>query len=334
MAVKCAVWELFQTCCLVATSQPGLSCKMGRLDFAREEQTFRRQLRALCLGGRRRNESLSDASFQVDDFEHDEQRNGRLNCRFQIFVYPCGSRDGSTACERAHISKGATPHWRLSFRHATIRCARRGAWNWNREVGCSELAWRCHLRPCTGYQKAASECASHLDTQPYNCYYVPGNIRAGVSSKSFECPIFSGFFALLVSLILMGCAHDTVKQVVSHAYRDGLASLVAPILAVCVISVIAASLLDPPSSGGWSAPRAFEGDSWGTVFQEATPWQESVETHPWREMIRILGSLLGTYIVSLLLLIAWNRIYRGARSQGTHHVRRDQLNAEFDAPAE
>jgi len=133
-----------------------------------------------------------------------------------------------------------------------------------------------------------------LDSRPYRCYYVPGNVAAGSSAEPFEYPLLSGSFATVVTLILLACAQDTLRRCVGNACQD-LAGLLRPLLGLCCLSVVANVLLLPPARPGKAGrTRAFEGGFWpGAGLREAPSWQADVEENPWQDMFTIMFSLLG-----------------------------------------
>jgi len=91
------------------------------LDFGKELGISHKQRRGFCLGGRRRNESLEEARFQVDDFEHDlETSDGRINCRF-----PGSRREVASLCFLLY-AMGRALHQVSGLRLPMRRPCRRG----------------------------------------------------------------------------------------------------------------------------------------------------------------------------------------------------------------
>jgi len=256
---------------------------------------------------------MSQALFQVDDFEHDQESTfGRINCRFQVYVYPCLDPT-QRRCGEASAAAEPVARWRLSFDYAGVRCARPGSWTLLGNT-CDEAAWRCGPKACNAYQKAAGQCVTTLDTQPYSCHYVPGDVTAGISADPFEYPFLSGLFATVITLLLLACAQDFIKKALVSTCQDDLASLFRVLLGLCLIFALTVAVLQMlwvlPSSTGTSGgsaaggAKAFEGSFWGTTLREATPWQAEVEENPWQDMVLIMSALLGVcLLVALLSLV-------------------------------
>lgn len=287
------------------------------LDFSRELTLFKEQRPAVCLGGRMRNESMSQARFQVDDFEHDQESTlGRINCRFQVYVYPC-TDPAERRCSAASATAEPVSRWRLSFDYAGVRCARPGSWTLAGST-CDKAAWRCGSKPCNAYQKAAGECVTILDSRPYACHYVPGDVTAGISTEPFEYPLLSGVFAAVVTVLLLACAQDFIRKALVSACEDDCSSLLRVLLGLCLIFATAVATMQTllVMPGLVRAPlgaRAFEGGFWGAALREAAPWQAEVEQDPWQDMILIMSALLGACIFIALLALATRRLLCDAR---------------------
>lgn len=283
------------------------------LDFARELTLFREQRPAVCLGGRLRNESMGLARFQVDDFEHDQESTyGRINCRFQVYVYPCLDPAARSCSEAAASPEPVAP--RLAFDYAGVRCARPGSWALLGSM-CDQAAWRCGPKACNAYQKAAGQCVTVLDSRPYACHFVPGDVNAGITTTSFEYPLLSGLFATVITLLMLACAQDFIKRALVSAFQDDLPSLFRVLLGLCLIFVIAVGAMQtllvlpslariPGTPASAVGAKAFEGGFWGNSLQEATPWQAGLEENPWQDMVVIMSASLGVcLLVAVLSLV-------------------------------
>jgi len=267
------------------------------LDVASDLHYAWRQRQAWCIDGRRRDQSLRDATFQVDDFEHDDgSALGSMNCRYPVFVYPCDNGPSLSNCSLSSTSAGPLDDWRLAFRFAGVRCIRPGAVAWSGRA-CDARAWRCDHGLCDAYQKAAERCMSLMPKEQYSCFYVPDHVPSGIAMKPFEAPVASGIFAAIVTGILLACARGMLVNVMWGICLEGASGTAIVSASLCVASaltLVALLLLLGVGPRGLAVPSAvaLAGELRNGSLTNAKPWQASVEAAPWRDLVLIAGCLL------------------------------------------
>lgn len=137
-----------------------------------------------------------------------------MRCLFPVVVYPCPG--GSREFCREFASSEALPTWREKYKDAGVTCYR----HWT--IGgsqCDHFDWECSDRSCDAKGKSLQLCADILETDPYDCYYVEDNFKAGVRKAATGFPVGSMALLWLATMCPLGCcafssvlAWDMVKE--------------------------------------------------------------------------------------------------------------------------
>lgn len=132
----------------------------------------------LCFDGRPRGQGISNATVTLND----DKIIGLaiyIDCSFPVYVYEC--HDALGLCIAGEFEKAQL---RTHTEDTGITCwmsADPDAW----VKVCDHAEWKCmHNRPCTAFEYTKEVCISML-LRPggYECYYVPGDVSAGVHRK-------------------------------------------------------------------------------------------------------------------------------------------------------
>lgn len=163
----------------------------------------------LCFDGRPRGESISNATVTLDD----DKIIGLaiyIDCTFPVYVYECHDPLGPCIAGefqdyqlRNHTEETGVTCW-MSADHDS----------WAKV--CDHLEWKCmQNRPCTAFEYSKEICLSTLlRVGAYECYYVPGDVGAGIHRKHAfplkwlsETLVVTGCCGVCVLISLLGASN-------------------------------------------------------------------------------------------------------------------------------
>eukprot|EP00747_Dinoflagellata_sp_TGD_P187369 gnl/TRDRNA2_/TRDRNA2_44986_c0_seq1.p1 gnl/TRDRNA2_/TRDRNA2_44986_c0~~gnl/TRDRNA2_/TRDRNA2_44986_c0_seq1.p1 ORF type:complete len:355 (+),score=65.30 gnl/TRDRNA2_/TRDRNA2_44986_c0_seq1:80-1144(+) len=216
-------------CCVITAVILGMLWLCWR-NFAADLDFYNNQKPALCLDGRRDNDTVSAVKFKVDDTKI-HKNVVTMRCFFPVAVYPCAEEGCSFSNEEPLLEMP------LMERDAGMDCVQPGAPNLFGGMGsCDDKdGFNCATGKCTGYEKAKRMCAGKIRLEKYPCWYAEDDIAAQVRDEEANWPVAWLIGGILVSLAVLCAVVACVAMIVADEDPGGTA---AQCIAITLCNVV------------------------------------------------------------------------------------------------